>query len=381
MVGYWLKKHSEGILAMLTQATFRNYKALRSVDVTFERRLTVIVGPNGSGKSSILEGIDYLCKPVVVNQPASFDTLEVLRKRDATSSQIELAYSASEMDGGRFRLAIIPAGHPFLNGKSVNMDGPSGLFVRLYQKEPIDDQNFALGYFVQQQFQTSLLRSVLIRFDSSRLFEPSLTNTLQPRLESNGTGLSSTLAYMMKKYPDDFASVIAHLRNIISNIERVRLDLVSGPGGICDELLFDFKSASNVSARFVSAGTLNALGLLTALHMQPYPDVVLYDDLDNDLHPRAQAELVRVLRSILDQFPNLQIIATSHSPYILDRLEPEEVRITAIGDDGGVICAPLKSHPDFDRWKETMTPGEFWSHVGEDWLRFRDKATGEVVAP
>ena len=45
---------------MIHRATFQNFKALRDVTVTFDRRLTVLVGPNGCGKSSVLKVIEYL---------------------------------------------------------------------------------------------------------------------------------------------------------------------------------------------------------------------------------------------------------------------------------------------------------------------------------
>jgi len=92
------------------------------------------------------------------------------------------------------------------------------------------------------------------------------------------------------------------------------------------------------------------------------------DDLDRALHPQAQSDLVGLLRKLLDQSSDLQIVATSHSPYLLDQLHPEEVRLTAIRDDGSVACAGLDQHPAFEQWKETMAPGEFWSFVGESWV-------------
>ena len=45
---------------MITRAKFKNFKALRDVEITFDSRLTVLVGPNGSGKTSVLEGIYFL---------------------------------------------------------------------------------------------------------------------------------------------------------------------------------------------------------------------------------------------------------------------------------------------------------------------------------
>jgi hypothetical protein len=39
-----------------------------------------------------------------------------------------------------------------------------------------------------------------------------------------------------------------------------------------------------------------------------------------------------------------------------------------LNDDGSAMCKPLTDHPDFERWKESMSPGEFWSTFYEDWL-------------
>jgi AAA15 family ATPase/GTPase len=44
---------------MLSKIKFRNFKALRDVEIPLNR-LTVLVGPNASGKTSVLEGVHYL---------------------------------------------------------------------------------------------------------------------------------------------------------------------------------------------------------------------------------------------------------------------------------------------------------------------------------
>jgi len=92
-------------------------------------------------------------------------------------------------------------------------------------------------------------------------------------------------------------------------------------------------------------------------------------------------ELISVLRKLLEQYPDLQIIATSHSPYILSKLEWNEVRVTGLKDDGSAICARLEDHPEVERWREAMTPGEFWSHAGDDWVKKLDKSQPATAAP
>ena len=65
--------------------------------------------------------------------------------------------------------------------------------------------------------------------------------------------------------------------------------------------------------------------VLSAVLGPESPQLVLLDDIDKALHPQAQKELVRVIRAILAQFPELQIVATSHSPYLVDEFAADEV--------------------------------------------------------
>jgi hypothetical protein len=67
-------------------------------------------------------------------------------------------------------------------------------------------------------------------------------------------------------------------------------------------------------------------------------------------------------------FPHLQILASSHSPYLLDFLQPDQVRLLSLDASGHAICGRLADHPEFEKWKDEMAPGEMWSLFGEKWL-------------
>ncbi|MEZ5302209.1 MAG: AAA family ATPase [Verrucomicrobiales bacterium] len=62
------------------------------------------------------------------------------------------------------------------------------------------------------------------------------------------------------------------------------------------------------------------------------PGVVLIDELDLHLHPRWQRRIVDDLKRV---FPLVQFIATSHSPFIIQSLEPGE--LVCLDDD----CQPI----------------------------------------
>lgn len=111
-----------------------------------------------------------------------------------------------------------------------------------------------------------------------------------------------------------------------------------------------------------------ALGILSVLVAPDPPKLLLIDDLESGLHPKALGDLVQQLRKVQEQHPELQIVATSHSPYLLDYLQAEEILLTSLDEDGYAVVKPLTDHPEYERWKDLMAPGEFWSTVGEDWV-------------
>ncbi|EPX60004.1 hypothetical protein D187_002090 [Cystobacter fuscus DSM 2262] len=135
-----------------------------------------------------------------------------------------------------------------------------------------------------------------------------------------------------------------------------------------NRVVLDMKGAKGVAADSAGEGTLMVLGLLTVLMGPSKPRLVLLDDIELNLHPVAQGKLIETLRTLQKRDPELQIIATSHSPFILNYLKPEEVRMTFLAENGFARCEKLTAHPEFERWKDLMSPGEFWSTVGESWM-------------
>ena len=87
-------------------------------------------------------------------------------------------------------------------------------------------------------------------------------------------------------------------------------------------------------------------------------------------------ELVRLIKALLalDDFKDLQVVATTHSPYALDELDPADVQAFALRDDGTVASKRLSEHPEASRVKGTLRAGQLWSLDPErDWV-LADKA-------
>jgi predicted ATP-binding protein involved in virulence len=63
----------------------------------------------------------------------------------------------------------------------------------------------------------------------------------------------------------------------------------------------------------------------------------------------------------LPEFSDVQIVATTHSPYVLDEVEPENVYAFAVRETGAVASKSLSQHPDAAAMKGRLSTGQLWS--------------------
>ncbi len=341
---------------MLKKVSIRNFKCLRDVQIELDR-FTVFVGPNASGKSSILQALNFFCRSLR-DQGGAVENELVEAASRGTKDFVELAAECGDQS---YRYRTRSRSAPGQVGRVPNQEW-SGVGLGIAPDLNSSDWKFVPP---NQRNQSSLPNSVLLRLEASKLISPNHYGD-STVMGPDGSGLHSALASMALNDPDSWQELQTNLRRIIPTIRRLRHSktIVNQTPA----LLFDTVGADSLPSQQVSEGTLLVLGLLAALHASARPSLVLLDDLDRGLHPRAQKDLISLLRGLMETKPDLQICATTHSPYMLDCMDTNEVRMTILRDDGATVCAPLSSHPQFDKWRNEMAPGEMWSLFGEKWL-------------
>jgi predicted ATPase len=352
---------------MIQSVEIQNFKNIRHQKIDLER-LTVFVGPNGCGKTSVLQAIHYSARTLALECKSDEGWWE-----DHKADSLSLDWLVTRGSNEKIEIRLTTFEGIF----DIHLESFGGTVY-------IGDT--PLEYAPIKLSRQSRLLSV--NFTSSLLSAPCYSDRKSPLLKSNGSGLPSVLAYMALNDPDGFESLVAEFRKLIPQVRRIRFTKMPvtreeteivrfGNESIerrstreyqGDAILFDYENAKGVLAQTVSEGTMLLLGLLTVLLGPDAPDVLLIDDIEHGLHPLAQKQLLETLNQIMERFPDLQILATAHSPYLLDGLKPEQVRMMTIGEDGYSVCGKLTDHPDFEKWKDEMAPGELWSLFGEKWL-------------
>lgn len=378
---------------MLEVVSFKNFKALRDIEVPLSP-FTLLIGPNASGKSSVLQGIDLIAHAVSLrnargvfadqHSPVYLRTHDsvgpmVLRARtappsEATEVEINISNTPSDSDSSnrwQFGLSFKP------QTKLPNLK------IRSQKTQP------EFPEFISKRWP----KTQALRLNPFRLAEPAIGGFPIDALEADGYGLASLLATLKASAASDFDALVEATRSVIPNVRGIQLSptsvtkmeysFIEAAGlyaggehnytGWSASLILD--SGAVVSANAVSEGTLLTLGLLAAVLAPDCADVLLLDDLERGLHPKALKDFMSQIRNLLARFPRLQIVATTHSPYLVDLCEPDEVRLMSLKGDGSTVCGVLAEHPEFGKWRQEMLPGEFWSMVGEKWLLERATMT------
>jgi ABC-type branched-subunit amino acid transport system ATPase component len=341
---------------MIDRIEIQGYKTHEHTKIALGR-FTLLAGPNGIGKTTVLRAILALPTKLEIYPPKAPRTNWIFSAH-IDEKESWTAYVSGESDEDRsWKLDK--------DRRSEDEDD----FPPFMPPKPI------IGIYY---FKPSI----------SNLPEPSYSEEIPPQLSSDGKGLASLLAFLMTSAPVDFSAIESALKKIVPQVigiraTRTRIEVserqsikVKNKEVAYDEsrevtgdaLLFDMTTGTSIPADEISDGTLVTLALLTAIHQDPKPRILLLDDIETGLHPSAQKTLMDQLRAILAQDPELQIVATTHSPYIIDQCAPEEVWLLAPDADGYCQCKCLADHPKAKEALQILSTGEFWSAEGEDWV-------------
>jgi len=352
---------------MLDSLHLTHFKAHRDLTVGLSP-VTVLVGPNGCGKSTVMEALICLSRLAAGATSGEVFTgpraLPEVRSVGSTGA-IALETTGS-LAGDRFRCAW-----------TSTSEGDS--FDLSWSQAPSDTaRSGPRPLLIDPRLKRHLRGAVWRRFEPSLLAKPGNSDDVHPRLHDDGRGLAPFLADMKLTHDSAFNDLTDALRQVIPSVRALRFERVELPDEHVPEftlrghdvfgalpragtqILLDTVHGKGIPAHRVSGGMLLTLGLLATLFDPAAPNLVLLEEPERALHPRAFYEFVHHLRRLTALRPELQVVMASHSPYLVSAFEPEEVQLFGMSPEGHTTCVRLDAHPDFEKWRDVMLPGELW---------------------
>lgn len=115
--------------------------------------------------------------------------------------------------------------------------------------------------------------------------------------------------------------------------------LVNTPQG---EIYLEYLSAGYKSCFYILLGIIKEIEFRfknPSICVNDFDGIILIDEVDLHLHPEWQSKLIEALKNTL---PNAQIIATTHSPNMLQAVLPNEIIPLALDENGDVYKKDLK---------------------------------------
>ncbi len=381
------------LVPRIESVRIQNYRALRDLNLTELEPLTVLLGPNGSGKSTVLDAFAFLSECFNAGLRKAWDKrgrFRELRSRGATGPIVfELRYREREGNPPLivYHLAIDEDksgpfvaeewlrwkrgrfGKPFkfLNfrngeGEVVTGEMPDADAVRSQQRLTSRELIAVntLGQLAEHPRVAALRRFIsewYLSYLSAASTRGSPDAGPQERLSITGDNLANVIQYLQEQHPDQLQRVLSTLTKRVPRLESVETDLTTD-----GRLVLSIKDApfdAPVLAKYASDGTLKLLAYLLVLYDPTPPQLVGIEEPENFLHPRLLPGLAEECRQAAGR---TQLFVTTHSPFFVNRLSPEEVRVL-YRDEHGYTHAKRAS--DMPGILEFMQDG---AHLGHLWM-------------
>jgi len=372
-------------MALIEGFRVQNYRALRDVTLGKLYRsqnakpltpLTVVIGKNGVGKSTLFDAFGFIADCLNHDVETACDMkgrggYERLRSKNSQSSiSFEIYYREAPKERPityEIIIAIDRNGRPFVEKETLRQrrrgqkHGQPYPFLQLNSgkgqvwsgednlgteedntSQPVELTDLrqlgiaTLGTLVEhpriKRFRDFLKGWYLSYFtpDSARSL-PSAGP--QKHLNMHGDNIGNVVQYMAREHSAKFDNVLKRIAEKIPEIKKI--DTKPTDDG---RLLLRFNDGAFQDpfyAQQMSDGTLKIFAYLLLLEDPSPPPFICIEEPENGLHHKLLDALAREFREhATGKKDASQLFVTTHQPYFVDALTPDEVWVLEKGQDG-----------------------------------------------
>lgn len=331
----------------INEIRIQNFKGFKELTETFDPNFTVFVGENGSGKTSVLEAVGVSLHQWIAGMGIypSFDlgnirvTSQIVGSAPVFRQQLPIyLLSSGEIDGREIIWSYDYSGddHPDA------FDYSGGLFDEASNMRSTDSDTAFQTWPVIAYYSTERGLDTEQDLDFWHILseKPMRTHAYEvwkTRVDllsnfSNWIRRQELIAFQEGVELPIFRSVKNAVLSCLPGSKELRFSAKHG------EPIILWNDGTAVTFGNLSHGQKSILAMVGDIarrcamvnpHLETdapakTPGIVLIDELDLHLHPRWQRRIVDDLKRT---FPEIQFITTTHSPFIIQALEPGELRV------------------------------------------------------
>lgn len=379
-------------------------KTLSNQTDTALSNVTAIIGPSGNGKSTLADAFGFLADCLEIGVEAACDEknrggfMQIRSQGSTEPVKFELYYRESsntrpityelEIDEDnigrpyvkeeRLRQRVTKAGRPlsflFLqNGKGYAYEGKEGgadetgrsVIGEKVEVELADIRKLgivtlgAMKQYERIERFLNFMKSWYLCYFSPDAARTMQTAAPQPYLNRTGSNINNVAQYMYRENKKDFLKVLKEIQTKLPNIEKI--EPVKFDNG---QMMLKFWEKGFKSAFYspkMSDGTLKLFAYYLLLHESNPRQLVFIEEPENGLYHQYLKLLAdEMIQSVGNGFSK-QLFVTTHSPFFVNALIPENVWVLTKGEDGFSTIKRASKYEYVTELSEEGVPlGDMW---------------------
>ncbi len=295
----------------------------------------IITGENGTGKTIVLDAIRglLLARHNGIQRNIIRNEKDFLITGLVNFNNLEYDLWTNEYGQNRFYVRVNGAVFDLI-GRAFSGSEDNNIWIANYWTSKSDNSNYNLSSLKSIEpklYLQGALNGIQSNIEVLQLitYFDYLKSSDSPKEKEEGEFLFNILRKIIK---------LSLIEGEFRYVERKTLMPIVSQNGF--EVSLDKLSSGNLYLiqRIISLlGQMYSVYVLNDLKLEEMlltPGLLLIDEAENHLHPKWQKTF---LNSILNIFPNLQIIITTHSPFIVSSVENSKVFVCKSEKDYSII--------------------------------------------
>ena len=340
--------------------------------------MVAIIGPSGNGKSTLADAFGFIsdCLQTDVeaacdaNNRGGYDQLasqgtggpihfEIYYRETGSARPITYELTIAKDENGRpyvreermrQRRPGNKSGRPlsFLRlseGKGIAFEGleggedeTDGHFEGKYQDVDLSDKRKlgivtlgAMRNYPRVELFLGFLKSWYLCYFTPDAARQIQTAAPAPYLNRTGSNLNNVAQFMYREDPKEFMKILSDIQGKIPNIDKIQpLRLPNG------QMVLEFWQRGFSEPFFssrMSDGTLKLFAYYLLLHEKNPRQLIFVEEPENGLYHQYLADLALEMKRNVGNSFTKQLFVTTHSPFFVNALTPEQVWVLEKGTD------------------------------------------------